>query len=51
MILVATFKQQHWNVLEYLTSACDTPLHGEQPPSLLPTPTISERAQAEPTLP
>src|ERR687892_97209 len=38
MTVVATLKQQHRNVLDYLTAACEAVLHGEQVPSLLPTP-------------
>jgi transposase len=38
MTVVATLKQQHRNVLDYLTAACEAALHGEPAPSLLPTP-------------
>jgi transposase len=38
MTVVATLKQQHRNVLDYLTAACEAALRGEQAPSLLPTP-------------
>jgi transposase len=38
MTVVATLKQQHRNVLEYLTAACQAALCGEAAPSLLPTP-------------
>jgi transposase len=38
MTVVATLKQQHRNILEYLTAACEATLHGEAAPSLLPTP-------------
>jgi transposase len=38
MTVVATLKPQHRNVLDYLTAACEAALHGEQAPSLLPTP-------------
>ena len=38
MTVVATLKQQHRNVLEYLTAACQAALCGEATPSLLPTP-------------
>jgi transposase len=38
MTVVATLKQQHRNVLDYLTAACEAALCGEQAPSLLPTP-------------
>jgi transposase len=38
MTVVATLKQQHRHVLDYLTAACEAALHGEQAPSLLPTP-------------
>jgi hypothetical protein len=37
MTVVATLKQQHRNVLEYLTAACQAVLCGEAAPSLLPT--------------
>jgi transposase len=37
MTVVATLKQQHRNVLDYLTAACETALQGELAPSLLPT--------------
>jgi transposase len=37
MTVVATLKQQHRNVLEYLTTACQAALCGETAPSLLPT--------------
>jgi transposase len=36
MTVVATLKQQHRNVLEYLTAACQAALCGEAAPSLLP---------------
>ena len=38
MTVVATLKQQHRNILEYLTAACEATLHEEAAPSLLPTP-------------
>jgi transposase len=38
MTVVATLKQQHRNVLDYLTAACEAALRGEPAPSLLPTP-------------
>lgn len=38
MTVVATLKQQHRNVLDDLTAACEAALCGEQAPSLLPTP-------------
>jgi transposase len=37
MTVVATLKQQHRNVLHYLTAACEARLRGEPAPSLLPT--------------
>jgi hypothetical protein len=37
MTVVATLKQQHRNVLDYLTAACEATLRGEAVPSLLPT--------------
>jgi transposase len=36
MTVVATLKQQQRNVLEYLTTACEASLRGEEAPSLLP---------------
>jgi len=41
--VVATLKQQHRNVLDYLTAACDATLHGETAPSLLPRPAALEQ--------
>jgi transposase len=38
MTVVATLKQQHRDVLDYLTAACKAALRGEGAPSLLPTP-------------
>jgi transposase len=38
MTVVATLKQQHRPVLDYLTAACEATLRGEPVPSLLPTP-------------
>lgn len=38
MTVVATLKQQHRNVLDDLTAACEAALRGEGAPSLLPTP-------------
>jgi transposase len=38
MTVVATLKQQHRNVLDYLTTTCQAALCGEPAPSLLPTP-------------
>jgi transposase len=38
MTVVATLKQQHRPVLDYLTAACEEMLRGEPAPSLLPTP-------------
>jgi transposase len=43
MTVMATLKQQHRNVLDYLTAACEATLRGELAPSLLPTP--AERQQ------
>jgi hypothetical protein len=34
---VATLKQQHRNVLDYVTAACEAALRGEPATSLLPT--------------
>src|SRR5215470_15540381 len=36
LTVVTTLKQQHRNVLEYLTAACEAALQGEAAPSLLP---------------
>ena len=38
MTVVATLKQPHDNVLDYLTAACEAALCGKPAPSLLPTP-------------
>jgi transposase len=38
MTLVATLKQQHRQVLNYLTTACEAALQGQPIPSLLPSP-------------
>jgi len=38
MTVVATLTQQHRNVLDYLTAACEAALRGDSAPSLLPTP-------------
>jgi transposase len=38
MTVVATLKQQHRNVLDYLTAACEAVLCDEPAPSLLPNP-------------
>jgi transposase len=38
MTVVATLKQQHRNVLDYLTTTCQAALCGAPAPSLLPTP-------------
>ena len=38
MTVAATLKQQHRNVLDYLTTACEAALRGEPTPSLLPSP-------------
>lgn len=37
MTVVASLKQQHRNVLNYMTAACKAALRGEAPTSLLPT--------------
>jgi transposase len=37
MTVVATLKQQHRHVLDYVTTACEAALWGEPAPSLLPT--------------
>jgi hypothetical protein len=36
MTVVATLKQQHRHVLDYMTAACEAALRGETAPSLLP---------------
>jgi transposase len=38
MTVAATLKQQHRDILNYLTAACEAASSGEPPPSLLPTP-------------
>jgi len=38
MTVVTTLKQQHRDVLDYLTATCEAALHGEPAPSSLPTP-------------
>jgi transposase len=38
MTVVATLKQQHRSVLDYLTAACEAALRDEHAPSLLPSP-------------
>jgi transposase len=43
MTVVATLKQQHRNVLDYVTAACEAALCGEPAPSLLPTPATIEQ--------
>jgi transposase len=40
MTVVATLKQQHRNVLDYLVEACDAANWGRPAPSLLPTDTV-----------
>ena len=40
MTVVATLKQQHRNVLDYLAEACDAANWGRSAPSLLPTHTV-----------
>jgi transposase len=42
MTVVATLKQQHRNVLDYLTAGCEATLRGEPAPSLLPLPAESQ---------
>jgi hypothetical protein len=37
MTVVATLQQQHRNVLDYVTAACEAALCGEPAPALLPT--------------
>jgi transposase len=43
MTVVATLKQQHRNVLDYLTTACEAALRGEAAPCLLPSPAQIEQ--------
>jgi transposase len=43
MTVVATLKQQHRNVLAYVTAACEAALCGEPAPSLIPTPADIEQ--------
>jgi transposase len=43
MTVVATLKQQHRHVLDYMTAACEAALCGEPAPSLLPTPADLEQ--------
>ena len=43
MTVVATLKQQHRQVLTYVTAACEAALRGEAAPSLLPTPAVPEQ--------
>ena len=40
MTVVATLNQQHRNVLDYVTAACEAALRGEPAPSFLPTPDV-----------
>jgi hypothetical protein len=42
MTVVATLKQQHRNILNYLTAECEAALPGEAAPSVLPTPVQRE---------
>jgi len=46
LTVVTTLKQQHRNVLEYLTAACAAALQGEAAPSLLPASTQKAYAVA-----
>src|SRR5713101_2874962 len=46
MTVVATLKQQQRNVLEYLTTACEAALRGEEAPSLLPASEQKSQAAA-----
>jgi transposase len=43
MTVVATLTQQHRNVLNYVTAACEAALCGEPAPSLLPAPAAIEQ--------
>ena len=46
MTVVATLKQQKRSVLEYLTTACEAALRGEEAPSLLPASEQKSQAAA-----
>jgi len=46
MTVVATLKQQQRSVLEYLTTACEAALRGEEAPSLLPASDQKSQAAA-----
>src|SRR6266446_6928852 len=46
MTVVATLKQQQRNVLEYLTTACEAALRGEEAPSLVPASDQKSQAAA-----
>ena len=46
LTVVATLKQQQRNVLEYLTTACEAALRGEEAPSLLPASDQKSQAAA-----
>jgi hypothetical protein len=43
MTVVATLKQQHRTVLDYVTAACEVALCAQPAPSLLPTPEALEQ--------
>jgi transposase len=43
MTVVATLKQQHRNVLDYVLDACEAALHSQPAPSLLPTAAVLEQ--------
>lgn len=43
MTVVATLKQQHRNVLDYVTAVCEAALQGKPAPSLLPTTDAPQR--------
>ena len=39
--VAATLKQQHRNIVDYVTAACDASMHGQSAPLLLPTPFVT----------
>ena len=41
LTVAATLRQQHRNVVDYVTHACVAALHGDSAPSLLPLPTLA----------
>ena len=45
LMVATTLKQQHRNVVDYVTQACVAALHGKAAPSLLPDSPHSPRLQ------